>query len=192
MASPDDENATFVQAPAAAHVNEALQSAPLMFIENVGQFDGEARFQLRGANGTIWLTEDGLWVTVLEKSRFSPRRPDGGDPSSFSATERGEGLGEWGEVPGVNLKLSFPDANPQPRLEPFNRLETSVNYFRGNDPEKWQTDVPVWGGVRYKDLYPGIDLEITSDERADGAAGGGASGRRSERGALAGRRARTP
>ena len=42
MESPDDENETFVQAPAAAHVNEALQSAPLMFIENVGQFD-EAR-----------------------------------------------------------------------------------------------------------------------------------------------------
>ena len=23
--------------------------------------------------------------------------------------------------------------------------------------------VPVWGGVRYKDLYPGIDLEITGE-----------------------------
>jgi len=163
MSSPDDESKAIINAPATEHVNEALQSAPLMFIENVGQFDDEARFQLRGANGTLWLTEDGLWVTVLEKSRLSPRPPDGGDPSSFSATERVEELGEWGEVPGVNLKLSFPGANPQPHLEPFNRLETSVNYFLGNDPAQWQTNVPVWGGVRYKDLYPGIDLEITSE-----------------------------
>ena len=24
----------------------------------------------------------------------------------------------------------------------------------------WHADVPVWGGVRYRDLYPGIDLEL--------------------------------
>jgi hypothetical protein len=64
---------------------------------------------------------------------------------------------------GVNLKLSFPGSNPHPRLEPFDRLETHVSYFIGNDANEWRSDVPVWGGVRYVDLYPGIDLEITSE-----------------------------
>jgi hypothetical protein len=31
-----------------------------MFIENVGQFDERARFQVRGGNHTLWLTDDGL------------------------------------------------------------------------------------------------------------------------------------
>ncbi len=61
----------------------------------------------------------------------------------------------------VNLKLSFPGANPQPVIEPFDRLDTRVSYFIGNDPAKWRADVPVWGGVRYRDLYPGLDLELT-------------------------------
>jgi hypothetical protein len=37
-----------------------------------------------------------------------------------------------------------------------------VSYFLGNDPDRWHPDVPVWAGVRYVDLYPGVDLELTS------------------------------
>ncbi len=64
---------------------------------------------------------------------------------------------------GVNLKLSFPGANPTPRLEPLNRQATHVSYFVGRDAAKWQPDVPVWGGVRYRDLIAGFDLEIRGD-----------------------------
>jgi len=46
-------------------VTEALRSSPVMFIENVGQFDERARFQVRGAIGTMWLTEDAIWITVV-------------------------------------------------------------------------------------------------------------------------------
>jgi uncharacterized repeat protein (TIGR01451 family) len=33
-----------------------------------------------------------------------------------------------------------------------------VNYFLGNDPTRWKTDVPTYGGLAYRQLYPGIDL----------------------------------
>ncbi|GEM_PF-2444178 len=136
-------------------VANTLASTDVMFIENVGQFAEGARFQVRGADRTVWLAEDGIWVTVME-----PRLPDGRPASPFFHQEREEVAGERGEIHGVNLKLSFPGTNPHPRLEPFNRLDTVVSYFIGNDPEKWRTNVPVWGGVRYVDLYPGVDLEI--------------------------------
>ena len=38
-----------------------------------------------------------------------------------------------------------------------------MNYFLGNEEDKWRSNVPVWGGVRYKNIYPGIDLELTSE-----------------------------
>ncbi len=62
---------------------------------------------------------------------------------------------------GVNLKVVFPASDPQARLEPFGRLSTRVSFLTGNDPNRWQTDVPVWSGVRYVDIYPGADLEIS-------------------------------
>src|SRR5207244_12907628 len=37
-------------------------------------------------------------------------------------------------------------------------LPGKVNYLRGNDPSKWQTNVPTYGRVRYVGLYRGVDL----------------------------------
>lgn len=114
----------------------------VMFIENVGQFDPAARFLMYGGDRTIWLAQDAVWVMV--QSLGSPQSA----PGSLS---------------GVSFKLSFAGANASPRLEPFNRLETHVSYFMGNARPNWRVDVPVWGGVRYLDLYPGVDLEVAAN-----------------------------
>jgi len=128
----------------------------LMFIENVGQFDERARFQVRGGDRMIWLADDALWITLLE----SVSEDDTTDALDLPVQNP-----EW-QSPnrqGVNLKLSFPGANSRPRLEPFDRLNTCVSYFIGDNPAQWHADVPVWGGVRYVDIYPGVDLEVTSE-----------------------------
>jgi hypothetical protein len=38
------------------------------------------------------------------------------------------------------------------------KLPGRLNYFIGNDPSRWRTDVPTFAAVRYHDLYAGIDL----------------------------------
>jgi len=157
-----------IHRPAAqAQAATTSQGSPVMFIENVGQFAEGARFQVRGGMGTMWLADDGLWVTVMEP--VSPTLA-----LSLYEEERGMELPsrrldserrlEREDEPrrGVNLKLSFAGANPHPRLEPISRLDTVVSYFIGDDPEQRHAGVPVWGGVRYVDLYPGVDLEVTS------------------------------
>jgi hypothetical protein len=37
-------------------------------------------------------------------------------------------------------------------------LPGKVNYFRGNDPKKWQSNIPTYLRVKYESLYPGVDL----------------------------------
>jgi len=137
-----------------AHVATALHNVPVAFIQNIGQFADGARFQVRGGDHTVWLAEDALWVTIVESPRSSTQKREAYPPLERQEREPRRGLA---------LKLSFPGANPHPRLEPFNRLDTHVSHFIGNDPGKWRTGVPVWGGVRYKDLYPGVDLEMTGE-----------------------------
>ena len=126
----------------------AQPTPSLLFIENVGQLDPSARFQTYGPI-SLSLTEDALWFTLIE-----PAAPV--DPSARAAAPADTSRR------GVNLKLSFVNANPHPTLEPFNRLDTQVSFFASSDPARWQTNVPVWGGVRYVDLYPGLNLEITT------------------------------
>src|SRR2546426_6077837 len=56
---------------------------------------------------------------------------------------------------------------PRSTLFPYTTLFRSVgqeelpgkaNYFIGNDPSKWRTDVPTYAKVQYTNVYPGIDL----------------------------------
>lgn len=119
----------------------------VMFIENVGQFsDARIRFQANMGQMTLRLADDALWVTVVKQPATT------GNPSAGLPPE---------PLRGVNLRFGFAGANPAPQLEPFNRLDTTISYFAGSDPGNWQANVPVWGGVRYIDLYPGVDLELT-------------------------------
>ncbi|TAK36332.1 MAG: hypothetical protein EPO30_11515, partial [Lysobacteraceae bacterium] len=155
--------------PDAAAALQQARSAPVMFIENAGQYAEGARFQVRGAaGGSLWLADDALWLTVLEKPSSpqppSPKTGEGGEWLPSPAGTVGDRAGGEGEPRrGVNIKLSFVGANPHPRLEPLNRLDTHVSYFTGSDASQWRADVPVWGGVRYADLYPGVDLELTGE-----------------------------
>jgi hypothetical protein len=127
-----------------------------MFIENVGQFPNEAHFQMRGTNSVIWLADNAVWITIFEPEN------DLAETMGHSAMSHHESPAPVSRM-GVNLKLTFIGASSKVRLEPYNRKETTVSYFLGNDVEKWQTDVPVWGGVRYEGLYPGVNMHITSE-----------------------------
>ncbi|MGH7813392.1 MAG: hypothetical protein ACREQI_05250, partial [Candidatus Binataceae bacterium] len=49
-------------------------------------------------------------------------------------------------------------ANPNAQIEGVDPLPGKSNYFIGNDPKKWRTDVPMYAKVRYRNIYPGIDL----------------------------------
>jgi len=113
-----------------------------LFIENVGQFDQRALFQVWGGGQTLWITSDSIWITLVEPRKPSEPREKGG---LFPFREEEEKPRKV-----VNIKISFPGANPNARLEPFGRLDTVVSYFIGNDPAKWRVAVPVWSGVRYR------------------------------------------
>lgn len=149
-------------APGRAAAPAAAGPSPLIFVENAGQFTAGARFQVIGGGHTLWLAEDAIWLTLFER---------GAHPSPAAGLcRRGQCLRQRDDAPsiaasnGVHIKLSFPGANPHPRLEPFQRLETHVSYLIGDDPAKWRADVPAWGGVRYVDLYPGLDLELSGEQ----------------------------
>jgi hypothetical protein len=129
-----------------------------LFIANVGQFDAGVRFQVRGQSSTLFLADDALWLTMLDPEVTPPQRQKSEAIGSVSLGEPLRGTAAP-RLRGVNIKLSFVGANIHPQLEPFEPSDSHVSFFR-SDQANWHADVPVWGGVRYRDLYPGIDLEL--------------------------------
>ncbi|MCA1570133.1 MAG: SBBP repeat-containing protein, partial [Chloroflexi bacterium] len=56
------------------------------------------------------------------------------------------------------VRMAFVGADGTTPLEPGQRLGGVSNYLRGTDPAGWHTDVPSYASVRYRNLYPGVDL----------------------------------
>ncbi|MFN2225561.1 MAG: SBBP repeat-containing protein, partial [Anaerolineae bacterium] len=142
-----------------------LTLSAVIWIENVGQFPEEVRYQVRSSSGGgLWLADDALWMTLLgpeqdQMGLLPEPLPAAGvaasAPSAVDARSR----------QGLNLRFAFEGANPSPEIVPFGPLDTRVSYFGGADPAAWRAEVPVWRGVRYRNLYPNIDLELTAQGR---------------------------
>ncbi|MBI4320396.1 MAG: SBBP repeat-containing protein [Chloroflexi bacterium] len=151
-------------APGAGQGSETLGTQPiqafgLAFEQNVGQFPAGARFRVRGMPGPVWLVDDGLWIVVSAASNAEGIPQVRGNRPLTTGADR-HARSERGASKRVNLNLSFLGANSRASAEAFGRTDTMMNYYIGNAPEGWIAGAPVWSGVRYRDLYPGIDLEI--------------------------------
>ena len=56
------------------------------------------------------------------------------------------------------VRMKFVGANQTSKVSGNDKLPGIVNYFIGNDPEKWHTKIPTYKNVKYDNLYEGIDL----------------------------------
>jgi len=122
---------------------------PLSFTPNIGQTDPAVLFTARAGGSAFYFTRSELVLSLATSHPVA--LPLGGDPAPpQQAADR----------PGAAriVRLRFAGANPQPQLVPGSRLPGTVNYFLGQDPAQWQTNLPTYGGITYAGLYPGIDL----------------------------------
>jgi Beta-propeller repeat len=117
---------------------------PLRFEPNVGQADPSVLYLAHGAGYTLFLTRTGA---VLSLVTF---HPSGTNLHRRTLNSAGS--------PRATLRLSFSGANASPRLQPEQKASGIVNYFLGNNPKRWYTNVPTYARVVYHHLYPGIDL----------------------------------
>src|SRR2546427_5239711 len=65
----------------------------------------------------------------------------------------------------IVLRMQLVGSNAAGKVSGLDELPGKSNYFIGNDPKKWYTNVPNYARVQYKDVYPGIDLVYHSNQR---------------------------
>ena len=76
----------------------------------------------------------------------------------------GEGGAGWKpalqpEAAPAVLRMQVLGGNPTPPVVGREPLPGKVNYFLGNDPHQWRTNVSTYAKVEYQDVYPGINLD---------------------------------
>jgi Beta-propeller repeat len=122
----------------------AYGALPLRFEPNVGQADPSVLFLAHGAGFTLFLTRRGA-VLSLFASHPAGRNAHHRAPDSAGSRR-------------ATLFLSFSGASTSSRIQPEQKRPGIVNYFLGNNPKRWHTDIPTYARVVYHHLYPGIDL----------------------------------
>ncbi len=151
-------------------------SRPIAFEPNRGQTDRRVEFLARGAGYSLFLTGDEAVLRLNEPRRHPPAsRVPGTERNKYSGNQlrqagahRTERRSETNLSPSQSgstpclrdsvVKLRLLGANPHARVAGEAPLPGRSNYFRGNDPAKWRTNVPQYARVRYEAVYPGIDL----------------------------------
>ncbi len=110
---------------------------PLSFEVNRGQTDPQVKFLSRARGYTLFLTPAESVMTLVGRA---------GDAQHQD--ERTTRI--------VRMKLA--GANAQAEVVGLEKQPGIVNYFIGNDPSRWRTEIPTFAKVKYENVYPGVDL----------------------------------
>ena len=132
-------------------VVEAYGKLPLRFEENQGQTNSEVRYVSHGSGYELFLTPQDA---VLALRSLAPQAKSARNRIVALRESRNARFAERSSAVGIHLE----GANSAPRITGVDRLPGKTNYFIGNDPKKWHTDVPSYARVKYADIYPGVDL----------------------------------
>jgi len=172
-------------------IAESYGKLPLNFEANHGQADGRVKFLSRTGGYTLFLTADEAVLTLrgmaknpapkgashfAEHAASLKRCPDTNHPDTNQKSSAGceavplpaaapilESTTE--SVTGTVLRMKLRNANPAAQITGTDKLTGTSNYFIGNNPTKWRTNVPTFAKVKYEEIYSGIDLVYYGNQR---------------------------
>ena len=108
----------------------AYRALPLAFMRNAGQLDRRVRYSAEAGSMSVFLTRRALILSLAGKND------------------------------GVALRLGFLGTNSSSTIAGAGRNPGRVSYLIGNDPSRWQRNLPTYQEVVYRGLWPGVDLAV--------------------------------
>jgi hypothetical protein len=108
---------------------------PLAFEPNEGQANPAAKFISRSSGYTVFLTANGASLNLVS-------------PKTNSV-----------------MHMRLLGKNPHASMVGIDSLPGKNNYFIGNDPAKWRSNVPTFAKVKYQNVYNGVDLVYYGSQR---------------------------
>jgi len=140
---------------------------PLDFVENKGQWEGDFSFRAEAGDGAIFIDPRGYTILQHHPEDFKKLSErlhghgaavqGGGDPH-LPAVESARMM-----VRSHAVKVFFQGSANKPEVMPEGQREGYDNYFLGNDPAKWKSEVRSFSTLRFRDVYPGIDVKYYTE-----------------------------
>jgi hypothetical protein len=142
----------------ARKITEQYGRLPMSFEPNQGQKNSEVKFYSHGPGYELFLANQEAVMSVHHMAAM----PKGASLRAMRPDQRSAYLRSE-KISVVRMKLD--GSNPDALTTGETQLPGKVNYFIGNDPKKWHTDVPTFASVKYSAIYPGIDLRYYGNQQ---------------------------
>jgi gliding motility-associated-like protein len=164
-------------------VSAQNEPASFEFIENKGQWERQVQYKGELSTGAFYLHSNGFTVNLLDKEDLRAARdphPRHNKPTDKKSKQIDYSKDLSGRVIDRSVsnnpasrkikahayRVEFIGANLNAQPLPEKQVASHNNYFIGNDPSKWTTDVKIYNVVTYQNLYPNIDVRYYSESGA--------------------------
>ncbi|MGC2163926.1 MAG: SBBP repeat-containing protein [Silvibacterium sp.] len=141
-----------------ARVVKMYAALPMTFEANNGQTDSQVKFLARAPGYTLFLTDKEAVLSLPESTPAQTGRSTSifpvPHPISSHTSKRAR-----------IVRLKFVGGNTPTTIAGRGQLPGTSNYFIGNDPKQWHTNVPDYSAVEYRGLYSGVDAVFHGNQQ---------------------------
>ncbi len=140
--------------PKKGHTPELKLPDGPQFAENKGQWHPNVLYRLKLNAGALFFEKDRLTFHLADPKGLDEVFHHHGHPAHIDTVT----------IKGHAFYVHFTNANSQVKTSGQESYAHYENYFIGNDPSKWASDVKIFRGLKYEGIYPGIDLLYQNGE----------------------------
>lgn len=128
------------------------------FIRNEGQWESSICFRADITGGYLLVKKTGLQYVFYDTQALSDIHAGRLDPKA--------GRKSIGAIKAHAYEMTFKDANTTPKIEVISPTSATYNYFIGNDPTRWKSNVAAFDEIYFRDIYPNIDFKLYSFDQS--------------------------
>ena len=151
-------------APNTATRSTGLRNHSLRFEVNLGQTDRRVKYLSRGPGYILFLRGTDAVLSLEGPTAALNHGTD--TPPAGTELDRNEGRpramsprgNPYALQSAGTLRITLLGTSQKATVNGLDLSPATSNYFIGNDPAKWRTDVPAYSSVRYRGIYQGTDL----------------------------------
>jgi gliding motility-associated-like protein len=129
------------------------QMKNLQFVENKGQWNAGIHFKTQLYSGAVFAEKQSITYVFLNEKQLEKFYEQKFHSSSFPLSN----------IEAAAYKVHFKNANEQLTTKGESPFPYYNNYYIGNDPEHWASEVSIYANVLYENLYDGITMKLTQE-----------------------------
>lgn len=141
-------------------------SQTIEFEQNKGQWPSEALYKGRLNTGNLYLIKGGYKVQQYHPEDYSHllNQHAGHDFANHRSWGPDLLTTQTDALRSHVYNVIFEGSNKEAKTLADRRIPGYANYFIGNDPKRWQSEVFSYGSVTYKQVYEGVDVHFYSEK----------------------------